>query len=144
VRRALPRPGHEWYENNLLNLHLRLPGLAPSVRTALRAARADLEARAAHRETEAQLAARMFHTRPVPGGSQQKDLVPPLIEGFALGLTRDNPHFPLVVDTSLKLAESMVEGATGDPRTYLEEQVHVLRLIQAEVGKGPAPSAMAR
>jgi tetratricopeptide (TPR) repeat protein len=144
VRRALPRPGHEWYENNLLNLHLRLPGLAPSVRTALRAARADLEARSARRETDAQLAARMFLARSVPEGAEQSDLARTLIEGFARGLTRDQPHFPLMLDTFLKLAESALEGATGETRPYLEEQVRVLQLIRAEVGKGPAPAPAAR
>lgn len=45
LHRDLPRPGAGYYENVILNCHLRLPGLPPDERAAVRAKRAEFEGR---------------------------------------------------------------------------------------------------
>jgi thioredoxin-like negative regulator of GroEL len=141
VRRDLPRPGSDWYENVLLNLHLRLPGLSAAQVQELRAARAAFEARAARPLGEADLAARLFLTRPVPAGWHESDLARILIEAFARKLGLDNPDLPTMLDGCLGVAQASVPAEAGEKRAYAEEQIAVLRLIRAELGKGAAGEA---
>jgi hypothetical protein len=138
VRRDLPRPGPDWYEHVLLNLHLRLPGLSAAARQELRAARADFEARARTRLTDAELAARMFLARPVPEGWHSPDLARDLIELFARKRLPDDPAFPESVAACLTVAEASVGSSSPDGEAYREEQINVLRLIRAEVAGRPA------
>jgi hypothetical protein len=135
VRRDLPRPGQEWYESVLLNLHLRLPGLSPAEKQEERTAREECESRAARRISDAQLAAQLFLKKPLPEGCESNELTRNLIELYANKKMPDHPSFPMVLDSCLHLAELSLPGIAPAAKSYLEEQVAVLRMIQAEIAK---------
>jgi tetratricopeptide (TPR) repeat protein len=129
----LPRPGADWFENTILNCHLRLPGLSQAERNAVRATRAEYEARLVKQIlSEAEATAQMFLSRPLPEGVEQTDMGRLVIHAFATKNGRDHPGFKGVLDASLMLTEATVESAEGEMQQYLREQLAVLRLIQKE------------
>jgi hypothetical protein len=129
--RDLPRPGADYYENVILNCHLRLPGLPPEEQAAVRAERARFENRAHKRLSDAELAARIFLARPVPPGTDF-EMIRLVIQAFTLPGGRDHPGFATTLETTLGLAEVFAQGAEGEAKVYLDEQARVLRLIKAE------------
>jgi tetratricopeptide (TPR) repeat protein len=132
LHRDLPRPGSDYYENVILNCHLRLPGLPPEERAALRAQRAEMERRVRKPTSEAEMAAGVFLARPVPEGAGDFPLIRQLIEAYMIPGGRDIPGFATTLDSVLNLAESFANAAEGDAKAYLDEQNRVLRLIQAQ------------
>jgi tetratricopeptide (TPR) repeat protein len=131
---ALPRPGANWFENTILNCHLRLPGLSQADRNAVRAARAEFEARSAKQLiSEAEGAAQVFLSRPLPTGIEQTDVGRLVIHAFATKTGRDHPGFKGALEASLMLTEALVETDNVEMQQYLREQLTVLRLIQKEM-----------
>jgi tetratricopeptide (TPR) repeat protein len=130
--RSLPRPGANYYENVILNCHLRLPNLPPEERAAVRAEREEYENRAHTRMSEAEMAARMFLARPVPPGADTFEMMRLVIRAFTLPGSRDHPGFATTLAATLGLAEVLAGGGEGEVKAYLEEQARVLRLISAE------------
>jgi hypothetical protein len=137
--RDLPRPGADYYENIILNCHLRLPNVPPEERAAVRATRAEYEKRARKRMSEAEVASALFLARPVPEGVDHLDMMRLVIQSFTLPGGRDHPGFATALEGVLGLAEILAEGsAEGAAKEYLGEQARVLRLIKAETSPNPA------
>jgi hypothetical protein len=128
----LPRPGAEWYENTILNCHLRLPGLSEAERQGVRAARAEYESRSTKRLTDAEGAAKLFLARPLPKGVEANDLARLVIQGYAHPAGRDHPGFGPALQSSLRMTEGALAAAEGELKQYLCEQAAVLRLIELE------------
>jgi hypothetical protein len=130
----LPRPGAEWYENAILNCHLRLPGLSEAERQAVRAARAEYESRSTKPLTDAEGAAKLFLARPLPKGVEANDydLARLVIQGFTHPAGRDHHGFAPALQTSLRMTEGALAAGEGELKEYLREQAAVLRLIERE------------
>lgn len=131
--RDLPRPGAVYYENVILNCHLRLPGLPPTERAAVRANRAEYESRTRQRMSEAEIAASVFLARPVPPGTNQSPLIRQVIESFMRPEMQKHPGFLSSLDTLVSLADTFAKGAQGEAKKYLDEQASVARKIQGEM-----------
>lgn len=135
LHRDLPRPGADYYDNIILNCHLRLPGVPPEERATVREHRAKCEARFRKPMTNAELAAGVFLARPVPPDTTTIDVIRLVIEAYTLPGGRDHPNYAASVATALMLSESFAAGAEGDAKGYLDEQTRVLRLVQDEFAK---------
>jgi tetratricopeptide (TPR) repeat protein len=140
VYQGLPRPGADFYENVLLNCRLRLPGVPAEERAAVRAERRTYIARTQERISDAELAARVFLSRPRPESVAEDDVARIVIGAFARNINRDHPGLRGALQGSLMFTDVHLASAEGDLREYFEEQARVLRLIQAEMFPGEAES----
>jgi hypothetical protein len=133
VYQGLPRPGADYYENVLLNCHLRLPGVPPEEREAVRAERRRYFARTSQRMTPAEVASRIFLARERPEDVAEDDIARIVIQAFSYNVNRDHPGFAGALRGSMMFTDAMLASAEGDRKKYFEEQARVLRLIEAEM-----------
>jgi hypothetical protein len=61
-----------------------------------------------------------------------------VIEAFTLPDARNHPVFATALEAARSLTEVFIQGAEGEAKAYLDEQVNVLRLIKTETTPAPA------